>query len=196
MIKYEAEIKMSLFQITVGLLVICITVIFISLNGFVQPADASTTNTPLEDPWLIITTTPLGYPGDHEYKAYLQVVIRDKNDKLTSVTESVNTWMVPTFFPNDEPAPLWINTVFYNTLQENYQTAIINDIKYEKVEYYNTYEINRAVNLADSYLWLCANVQVYGEICMKSFYARSPMVLLEDGDILTEKWTILRNISQ
>ena len=158
---------------------ICITVIFISLIGFIQPVDAS------------ITTTPLGYPGDQEYKAYLQVVVRDKNNQLASVTESINTWKVPTFFPNDEPAPLWINTVFYYTLEKNYQTVIIDGTKYEKVEYYNTFETNRA----DSHLWLCANVQVYGEICIKSFYARAPMVLLEEGDVLTEKWTILRNVS-
>ena len=170
---------MSLFRITVSLLVICITVIFISLIGFIQPVDAS------------ITTTPLGYPGDQEYKAYLQVVVRDKNNQLASVTESINTWKVPTFFPNDEPAPLWIDTVFYNTIEKNYQTTIIDGTKYEKVEYYNTFETNRA----DSYLWLCANVQVYGEICIKSFYARAPMVLLEEGDVLTEKWTILRNVS-
>ena len=104
---------MSLFRITVSLLVICITVIFISLIGFIQPVDAS------------ITTTPLGYPGDQEYKAYLQVVVRDKNNQLASVTESTNTWKVPTFFPNGDPAPLWIDTVFYNTLKENYQTQNI-----------------------------------------------------------------------
>ena len=170
---------MSLFRKTVGLLGICITVIFISLISFIQPVDAS------------ITTTPLGYPGDQEYKAYLQVVVRDKNNQLASVTESINTWKVPTFFPNGEPAPLWINTVFYNKLEKNYQTAIIDGTKYEKVEYYLTFETNRA----DSHLWLCANVQVHGEICMKSFYARASMILLEEGDVLTEKWTILRNVS-
>ena len=180
---------MSLFRITVSLLVICITVIFISLIGFIQPVDAMHLDLSQE---ILLTTTPLGYTGDQEYKAYLQVVVRDNNNQLVSVTESINTWRVPTFFPNDEPAPLWINTVFYYTLEKNYQTVIIDGTKYEKVEYYNTYESTRA----DSYLWLCANVQPYGEICMKSFYARAPMISLEEGDVLTEKWTILKNISQ
>ena len=170
---------------------ICTIVIFISLIGFIQPVDASTTTTQLEYPWQIIVTTPLGYSGEQEYKAYLQTVVRDKNNQLVSVTESINTWKVPTFFPNGDPAPLWIDTVFYSTLKKNYQTAIIDGTKYEKVEYYNTFETNRA----DSHLWLCANVQVHGEICMKSFYARASMILLEEGDVLTEKWTILRNIS-
>ena len=119
-------------------------------------------------------------------------MVRDNNNQLASVTESISTWRVPTFFPDDKPAPLWMNTVFYNTLKKNYQTVIIDGTQYEKVEYYITYESTRA----DSYLWLCANIQPYGEICMKSFYARAPIILLEDGDILTEKWTILRNISQ
>ena len=183
---------MSLFRITLGLLGICITVIFISLIGFIQPVYANTTTTPLGYEWLGITTTPLGYPGDQEYKAYLQVVVRDKNNQLASVAESISIWRVPTFFPDDKPAPLWINTVFYKTLKKNYQTVIIDGTQYEKVEYYITYESTRA----DSYLWLCANIQPYGEICMKSFYARAPIILLEEGDVLTEKWTILRNISQ
>ena len=183
---------MSLFWITVGLFGICIVVVFISLIGFIQPVYANTTTIPLGYEWFGILTTPLGYPGDQEYKAHLQVVVRDKNNQLASVTESVNTWRVPTFFPDDEPAPLWINTVFYNTIKKNYQTVVVDGTQYEKVEYYNTYESTRA----DSYLWLCANVQPYGEICNKSFYARAPIISLEEGDVLTEKWTILRNISQ
>ena len=171
---------------------ICTIVIFISLIGFIQPVSASTTTTQLEDPWQIITTTPLGYSGEQEYKAYLQTVVRDKNNQLVSVTESINTWRVPTLFPDDKPAPLWINTVFQNTLKKNYQTVIIDGTQYAKVEYYHTYESTRA----DSYLWLCAIIQPYGEICMKSFYARAPMISLEEGEVLTEKWTILRNISQ
>ena len=171
---------------------ICTIVIFISLIGFIQPVDASTTTTQLEYPWQIIVTTPLGYSGEQEYKAYLQTVVRDKNNQLASVAESISIWRVPTFFPDDKPAPLWINTVFYKTLKKNYQTVIIDGTQYEKVEYYITYESTRA----DSYLWLCANVQPYGAICMKSFYARAPIILLEEGDVLTEKWTILRNISQ
>ena len=186
------RITMNLFWITAGLFGICIIVGFISLIGFIQPVYANTTTTPLGYEWLGITITPLGYPGDQEYKAYLQVVVRDKNNQLASVAESISTWRVPTFFPDDKPAPLWMNTVFHNTLKKNYQTVIIDGTQYEKVEYYITYESTRA----DSYLWLCANVQPYGAICMKSFYARAPIILLEEGDVLTEKWTILRNISQ
>ena len=184
-------LERSLFRITMNFPGICITVIFISLIGFIQPVSASTTTTQLEDPWQIITTTPLGYSGEQEYKAYLQTVVRDKNNQLVSVTESINIWKVPTFLPDNEPAPLWMDTVFYYTLKENYQTTIIDGIKYEKVEYFATFESNRA----DSYLWLCADIQMYGNLCMKVFYARSPMVYLEDGNILTEKWTILRHIS-
>ena len=188
---FEGKLERSLFRITMNFLGICTIVIFISLIGFIQPVDASTTTTQLEYPWQIIVTTPLGYSGEQEYKAYLQTVVRDKNNQLVSVTESINIWKVPTFLPDNEPAPLWMDTVFYYTLKENYQTVIIDGIKYEKVEYFATFESTRA----DSYLWLCADIQVYGNLCMKVFYARSPMVYLEDGNILTEKWTILRHIS-
>ena len=183
-------LECSLFRITMNFPGICITVIFISLIGFIQPVGASTTTTQLEYPSQIIATPPLGYSDEQEYKAYLQTVVRDKNNQLVSVTESENIWKVPTFLPDNEPAPLWMDTVFYHTLKENYQTVIIDSIKYEKVEYFATFESTRA----DSYLWLCADIQVYGNLCMKVFYARSPMVYLEDGNILTEKWTILRHI--
>ena len=106
-------LERSLFRITMNFPGICITVIFISLIGFIQPVSASTTTTQLEDPWQIITTTPLGYSGEQEYKAYLQTVVRDKNNQLVSVTESINIWKVPTFLPDNEPAPLWMDTVFY-----------------------------------------------------------------------------------
>ena len=179
---------------------ISLIIAFISLIGFIQLVVSYNELLHMDETYNVetitgstaaITTIPLGYPGDQEYKAYQQVVVRDKNNQLASVTESINTWKVPTFFPNGDPAPLWIDTVFYNTLKKNYQTAIIDSTKYEKVEYYNTFETNRA----DSDLWLCANVQVYGEICMKSLYARAPRVLVEEGDVVTEKWTILRLIS-
>ena len=176
---------MNLFPIIVNLLGICIIAVSISLVGFVHPIDAS--HYEVAKP----TTTPLGYSGNQEYKVYLQVIVRDNNDQLVSVTESINTWRIDTFFPDDTPAPLWIDTVFYNTLMNNYQTVIIDGIEYEKAEYYNAHE----QELADSYLWLCADAQVYGKICMKSFYARAPYILLEEGDIRTEKWTILRNMS-
>ena len=179
---------------------ISLIIAFISLIGFIQLVVSYHELLHMDETYNVetitgstadIATIPLGYPGDQEYKAYQQVVVRDKNNQLASVTESISTWRVPTFFPDDKPAPLWIDTVFYKTLKKNYQTAIIDGTQYEKVEYYNTFETNRA----DSDLWLCANVQVYGEICMKSFYARAPMVLVEEGDVVTEKWTILRLIS-
>ena len=66
-------------------------------------------------------------------------MVRDNNNQLASVTESISTWRVPTFFPDDKPAPLWMNTVFYNTLKKNYQTGIIDDTQDAKIEYYHTY---------------------------------------------------------
>jgi hypothetical protein len=187
---------MNSFRVISGLFGICITGFFILLIGLVQPVNADTTTAQLEQPWKIISATPIGYPGEQEYRAHLQIVVRDENNQLISVTESITIWRIPTFFPDGEPAPLWLNSVFYNTLKKNHQTTIIDGIHYEKVEYNITPHLeSRAGALADSYLWLCANVQVYGELCMKSFYARAAMGYLEAGDVRTEKWTILRQIS-
>ena len=76
---------MNSFRVISGLFGICITGFFILLIGLVQPVNADTTTAQLEQPWKIISATPIGYPGEQEYRAHLQIVVRDENNQLISV---------------------------------------------------------------------------------------------------------------
>ena len=165
---------------------ISLTVIFISVICYIPSVDAYQTSTKYE---------PV-YGVDEEYKTHLQVVIRDKNNQLISVSESTATIRFHTYLPNGDPVPQWIPIALDRVLMKNYQSVTVDDKQYEKTEFKVVYENSISeFPSADSFLDLCMNLEVYGPTCVTSFVATLPMIILEKGDIVTYQWTVLRIIS-
>ena len=164
---------------------ISLIVIFIPIICYVQSVDADQ------------TTTMSGYYVDEEYKVHLQTVVHDKNNQLISVAESTNIKRFQTYLPNGVLEPQWIDTMFNSALIENYQSVIIDGKKYEKIQYQITIENNTSeiIPASDSFLELCANLEVHGPTCILSFGTTTPMLFLQEGDVVTNQWTILRIIS-
>ena len=164
---------------------ISLIVIFISIIYYIQSVDADQ------------TTTMSGYHGDEEYKVHLQKVVRDKNNQLIYVAESTGIERFQTYLPNGILEPQWIDTIFDRTLMENYQSVIIYGKKYEKVQYQLTFENNfsKIIPVSDSFLKLCANLEVHGSTCIISFVAKVPMLFVQEDDVVTDQWTILRIVS-
>ena len=73
---------MNSFRVISGLFGICITGFFILLIGLVQPVNADTTTAQLEQPWKIISATPIGYPGEQEYDGCYVFRFNPKSNKL------------------------------------------------------------------------------------------------------------------
>ena len=145
------------------------------------------------------TTALIGY-DDKEYMIYLQTVIRDKNDQLVSIRESTTTQILPTYLPNGVPVQQLINAMIDRELMKNYQTVIVDDEKYEKVQW--TVDIPADPFLAQGFetpakpiLDLCIDLEGYGYTCVPAFEARTAQAFLAEGDVITDQWTVLRIIS-
>ena len=80
---------------------------------------------------------------------------------------------------------------------ENYQTVIIDGKKYEKAQYQIGF-VNKQpeMHVSDSYMSLCATIGSDREhTCIRSFVTTVPMMILQEGDVIIEQWTILKIIS-
>ena len=166
---------------------ISLIIIFISLIGYIQPVDANHFN------------TLLGY-HDEIYKIHLQTIIRDKDNQLVSVIESTATNRLPTYLPDGVPVPQLIDAMIDLELMKNHQIVIIDDKKYEKVQWVletsaNVWLDQGMETPADSYLELCADFKGYGYTCVPSFEAMTAQYFLERDFVVTDQWTVLRIIS-
>ena len=119
-----------------------------------------------------------------EYQFHLQVVLRDADGGLISVTESTNGYYIP-HAVTDEAFDIHFGKK---------EIVTIDNIKYEKVQYREKYSLDLPFKLmffipailevssAEETLIVDANI----------FQAFVPFVYLEDSDVINTQWTILR----
>jgi len=128
---------------------------------------------------------------DSKYKIYLHVVIRNAQDQLVSVIETMHGKYVPHE----------ITDFVFDKIESKRGIVIIDKIKYEKIQYTMTYDIQQA-SFTKSYvdfltLWTLkfdVNVDGHGLYEVPVFQARAPLTLAE-GEIITFHWTILRELN-
>ena len=152
---------------------------------------------------------------DTEYQVYLQIQVRNGNGQLISITEST---MTGAYIPHE-----LIDHVF-DTLMGQKKIVVIDNIKYEKVQYMFTptlvqrtlgyYPIFSELTVEleveeDVYtkmneekknysIWkihYCADFDVHGYRCIPIFQVLMPLLTLEPSDTPTQQWTILRELS-
>tara|TARA_B100000470_G_C19661482_1_gene333299 strand:- start:111 stop:629 length:519 start_codon:yes stop_codon:yes gene_type:complete len=166
---------------------ISLIVVFISIICYIPSVDADQT----------ITKYDTDYGVDQEYRVHVQTMIHDKNGQLISVAETPTAKRLQTYLPNGDHVPQWIDIIFDRTLMENYQTVIIDGKKYEKAQYQIGF-VNKQPEMpvSDSYMSLCATIGSDREhTCIMSFVTTVPMMILQEGDVIIEQWTILKIIS-
>jgi hypothetical protein len=177
---------------------ISLIIIFILVICYIPSVDADQT----------ATSYGPEYTSDKEYEVHVQIVIRDKNNQLVAVAESTSVEHFQTYLPNGDQVPQWIDMTFDRILMENYQSVIINDEKYEKVQFslsslYEKYRLDHFSHIptgtelpvSDQFLKLCNVLQVHGHTCITSFVAKAPMYFLQEDYVMTQQWTLLRIIS-
>ena len=129
-----------------------------------------------------------------EYKIHLQIVVRDANEQLVSVIESTNTTLLPTYLPDGKLVEGFIDYMFDQKLQNNYQVVTIDNTKYEKAVWTTGIsETDPGMTVPSiKILDLCAPFKEYGQMCIPSFWAQIDQIYLEVGFTMTNQWTVLR----
>ena len=150
---------------------------------------------------------------DTKFQVYLQAVIRNVDGQLINVTESTTTGA---YIPHK------ITDDVFDTLMGEKEIVTIDDIKYEKVQYtyaptleqrfIGLYPIYTEISLEFTYeedsftklqrdkdysLWKihhCATFKGHDYDCIPVFQVLVPTMTLQTGDVVTQQWTILREM--
>ena len=149
---------------------------------------------------------------DSEWRVNLQLIIRTGDGQLINVTEST---------ANAAYIPHKITDHVFDTLMGEKEIVTIDDIKYEKVQYTftptlehrfmglypifsenydlefkSTPEAREQMHKQKDYsMWkihYCATFEGHGFSCIPVFQDLVPTMTLEQDDIITHQWTILR----
>ena len=149
---------------------------------------------------------------DSDYQVYLQAVLRNGDGQLINVTETTATGA---YIPHE------ITDYVFDTLMGKKEIIIIDNIKYEKVQYtfsptleqrwIGMYPIFEEIPIKikveggkilnvykDHSIWkihYCADFSSIGHDglqCIPIFQVLVPTITLEPGDVVTHQWTILR----
>ena len=149
------------------------------------------------------------------YQIYLQTVFRNGNGQLINVSETVEIGM---YIPHK------ITDHVFDTLMGKKEIITIDNIKYEKVQYIfsptlehrltGLYPIFSEIPLEFKYeegavakmnkkiknysIWkihYCAAFEGHGYTCIPVFQALVPTMTLEPDDVVTQQWTILRELN-
>ena len=152
---------------------------------------------------------------DTNYQVYLQSVIRNGDGQLISVTESTKT---------ASHIPHKITDHVFDTLMGEKEIITIDNIKYEKVQYifsptleqrflglYPIYEetkiglkiegdvlVRMKEKTKDYNNWkihYCATFEGHGYVCIPVFQVLVTSAMLEPADVITQQWTILRELN-
>ena len=122
-----------------------------------------------------------------EYQFHLQIVLRDSDGRLISVTESTNGY----YIPHD------ITDEAFDIHFGKKEIVTVDNIKYEKVQYREKYSLDLPLKLM---FFISAVLEVsYGpEIVIADaniFQAFVPLIYLADDDEINTQWTIFRKLN-
>ena len=119
-----------------------------------------------------------------EYQFHLQVVLRDADGGLISITESTNGY----YIPHDVT-----DQVFDNDFGEK-EIIIVDNIKYEKVKFTEQYSLDLPYKLM-FFIPIAIEVNDGSKTVIVDaniFQAFVPLVYLEADYVIETQWTILR----
>jgi len=130
---------------------------------------------------------------DSNYQIYLQTVLRNGDGQMISVAEGMHGFVIPH----------QISDHVFDTLMGKKEIVTIDNIKYEKVQYTGTLDIEQLLPppkkpshfIGNWVISLCQVFDKHGYDCVAPWQANSSFVSLEEDDIVKNYWTILRIIN-
>ena len=122
-----------------------------------------------------------------EYQFHLQVVLRDADGTLIGVTETTNGYYIPHNVTDE---------AFDNHFGKK-EIVVVDNIKYEKVQFTEKYSVDLPLKLM---FFIPAILEVsYGPetvmVDANIFQAFSPLVYLEENNVINTQWTIFRMLN-
>ena len=193
-------------------MIVLLGTIFLTLTAcFVQSVAADHLE-PGEGIYKDASDVNLAITQDSKWKVNLQMILRTGDGQLINVTESSTN---AAFIPHR------ITDHVFDTLMGEKEIVTIDDIKYEKVQYTYTPTLeHRFMGLypifseyydlefkstpeareqmhkhKDFSMWkihYCATFEGHGFSCIPIFQDLVPTMTLEEHDVITHQWTILR----
>ena len=128
---------------------------------------------------------------DSEYQIYLQVEVRNAQGQLISISED----SIGRIIPHE------LTDHIFNENLGKIEIITVDNIKYEKVQYTITSEAQQlpVYSSNDFLTWwfidITANVDGHGLVILPIFDAMVPLSLIEEDDVITLHWTILREVN-
>ena len=196
-------------------MVLLVGVIFVALITASVQSVAADHLKPGQGIFKDVTDVNLIETTDTEYQVYLQVIIRNGDGQLVSVTESTATAAYLDHNLTDQ---------IFDTLMGKKEIVTIDNIKYEKVQYIFsptleertigyypifsqlTVQFKVGENIyakmneekKNYSMWkihYCAEFDGHGYRCIPVFQVLMSTLTLEPSDTPTQQWTILRELS-
>ena len=130
---------------------------------------------------------------DSKYQVHLQVEVRNAQGQLISITE--------TSYVNHIPHEITDNT--FDTMLGKKEIITIDNVKYEKVQYAATLDIEQLLPpskkpshfIGNWVINLCSVFDKHGYTCVSPWQANTSFVSLEEDDVVKNHWNILRIIN-
>ena len=143
-----------------------------------------------------VTTVNFVDTEGSKYQIYMHAVIRNGDNQLISVTEST---------ANGAYIPHKITDHVFDTLMGQKEIVVIDNIKYEKIQYTNTLFYSEVEpNVWSSEFshyrgqWvvrLCGEFDGHGDTCIPIFQVNTSAEIITKDDVVINQWTILREIN-
>ena len=148
---------------------------------------------PGEGIWKDENSVNLVTTKDSKYQVHLQVEVRNAEGKLISISETSHV--------NHIPHEITDNV--FNTMLGKKKIVTIDNIKYEKVQYVGTLDIEQLLPpskrpshfIGNWVISLCKVFDKHGYTCIALWQANPAFVSLEEDDVVKNYWNILRIIN-
>ena len=131
--------------------------------------------------------------SNSKYQIHLQAEIRNAQGQLIGIAETDHGNYIPHEISD---------ILFYEHLGVKPEIVIIDNIKYEKVQYVNApskdkYDDWSGADITVEYfiisaLMLCGEIHGHDPQCMSVFQTSIAAILITETDVVTNHWTILR----
>ena len=126
-----------------------------------------------------------------EYQFHLQVVLRDADGGLISVTESTNGYYIPHDVTDEA-----FDYCFSPSVCKK-EIVVVDNIKYEKVQFTKKYSSGAPYKLM-FFIPAVIKVSVGSETVIVDafiFQAFVPLVYLEENNVINAQWTVFREFN-
>jgi len=123
--------------------------------------------------------------SNSKYQIHLQVEIRNAQDQLISIAETSHGNYIPEGISD---------LLFYEKLGKK-EIVTIDNIKYEKAQYVDSPMKEDEIDYVSIWaLMVCGEILGHGHKCVSVFQASTDVGLIDQTDVVTNQWTILRDL--